>query len=112
MKVRKESNILTSVQKFTFENGCGEFKIAMKANAVLLAAGCGCFWAIIDEDDKENGVIINRTFYSVQTGDDLGIVGEPEKDWAVNYVGSWDEYHLFELIPFGGNGYEVPVEQA
>ena len=70
----------------------------MKANAVLLTAGCGCFWAIIDDEDSENGTIINRTFYSVQTGQDLDVIGEIEKDWGVNYVGSWDEYHLFELF--------------
>ena len=103
---------MANVQKFTFENGCGEFKIAMKANAVLLAAGCGCFWAIVDDEDKENGTVINRTFYSVQTGEDLDIMGEIEKDWGINYVGSWEEYHLFELIPFCGDGYEVPIEHA
>ena len=103
---------LISVKKYHFENGCGEFKIEMKANAVLLTAGCGCFWAIVDEDDTENGTIINRTFYSVQTGENLDLIGEIDEDWGVNYVGSWDEYHLFELIPIGGSGYEVPVEHA
>ena len=103
---------MISVKKYHFENGCGEFKIEMKANAVLLTAGCGCFWAIVDEDDTENGTIINRTFYSVQTGEDLNLIGEIGEDWGVNYVGSWDEYHLFELIPFGGSGYEVPVEHV
>lgn len=102
---------MTSVKKFNFVNGCGEFHLQMKANTVLLNCGDSCFWGIVT-DEKENGVVIDRTFYSVKTDDDLDIIGDIGVEWGVNYVGSWEEYHLFELIPMGGHGYEVPVEHA
>ena len=106
---------MINVKKFTFENGCGKFKVAMPANAVVINAGDGCFWAIIDSADKQDGVIVNRVFYSVATDKDIDL-NEPEQEeehhWGINYVGTWGEYHFFEFIPLGEGGFDIPVEQA
>lgn len=90
---------MISIKKFIFDNGCGEFKLEMRANTVPLSVGQGYFTALENTETLDSEFIIERTFYSVTTGEDLDIMRKLGDNWAINYIGSCEDYHLFELMP-------------
>ena len=86
---------MTTIYKYSYSEGCGEFTLMMPAEAVILSTHLDandnlCFWALVDTSLP----LVGRTFYCVGTGWDL-------EEIDGKFIGTVKKgpfiWHLFEI---------------